>query len=115
MAKKKQHRVFPVLRLFSEENYRGRSVTVRGAVAVRDLERRFDTDSLRFFSTNPNATLVIFSEKNFHGSFRIIRGNRNIRNIDDMESFVMANFHISEAQVRRLQRTGRLPRFFRVF
>jgi len=114
LAKKSQTQVFPVLRLYSDENYRGRRLTLRGNVASRDLERLFDADSLRFFSTNPNATLVIFSEENFRGSFRIIRGNRNIRDIDDMESFVMANFRISEADVRRLQRTKRLPNNFRV-
>lgn len=115
MAKTKQRQVYPVLRLYSEENYRGRRVTVRGAVAVRDLERHFDAESLRFFSTNPNATLVIFSEEHFQGRFRIIRGNRNVRDIDDMESFVMANFRISESDVRRLQRTRQLPPIFRVF
>jgi len=109
----KSSQVNPVLRLFSEENYRGATVTIRGNVAARDLERRFDAESLRFFSTNPNATLVIFSEENFQGSFRIIRGNRNIRDIDDIESFVMANFRISEANVRELQRTRRLPGIFR--
>ena len=117
LAKKSQTQVFPVLNLFSDENFRGRRRTFRGSVAVRDMERRFgfDGESLRFFSTNPNATLVIFSDENFRGSFRIIRGSQNLRDVEDVESFVMANFRISEAQVRRLQRTKRLPSNFRVF
>src|SRR5690625_5242399 len=115
MAKTKQRQVHPILRLYSEENYRGSRVTVRGAVAVRDLDRHFDADSYRFHSSNRNATLVIFSEENFQGRYRIIRGSHNNRDVDDMESFVMANFHITESQVRELQRTRRLPRYFRVY
>lgn len=114
MAKTKQT-VYPVLHLYSEENYRGRRVTVRGAIAVRDLDRHFDADSYRFHSPNRNATLVIFSEENFQGRYRIIRGSHNVRDIDDMESFVMANFRITDSHVRALQRGRRLPPYFRVY
>ena len=58
--------VFPRLALFRDEFYNGRRFIVRGNVGIRNLERTFgDIESLRFFSTSSNATLVLFSEPNF--------------------------------------------------
>ncbi|MGM1047943.1 hypothetical protein SAMN05661091_1342 [Paenibacillus uliginis N3/975] len=120
MKKVSISQVFPRLALFSDENYRGRRFVVRGNLGIRNLDRLFgDIESLRFFSTNPNATLVLFSRPNFRGQFRVFRGNRNIADLDDIirgedaESLVMANFRLSLAQIRNIRNTGVLPQGFR--
>lgn len=111
---------FPRLTLFSEENYRGRVRVVRGNVGIRSLEGRFgDVESLRFFSTNPNATLVLFSRSNFRGLFRVFRGSRNIADLgdfiggNDVESLISSNVRLTLEQIRRIRRTGSLPSGFR--
>lgn len=110
---------FPRLRLFSEENFRGRVRQIRGNVGIRNLDARFDVESLRFFSTNPGATLVLFSRRNFGGRFRVFRGNRSIADLDDIiggrdvESLVSSNVRLTLEQIRRINRTGVLPAGFR--
>lgn len=93
---------------------------VRGNVGIRNLERTFgDIESLRFFSTNPNATLVLFSETNFRGRFRVFRGNTNIADLDDIirgeepESIISSNRRLTLAQIRAIRNTGTLPNGFR--
>ena len=112
--------VFPRLRLFTEENFRGQRFVLRGNLGIRNIENRFDDiESLRFFSPNPNATLVLFTRPNFRGQFRVFRGNTNIADLDDIirgedpESLVMANFRLTLAQIRQIRRTGILPNGFR--
>lgn len=112
--------VFPRLSLFTGENYRGRRFVLRGNLGIRSLERRSgDIESLRFFSTNPNATLVLFSRPNFRGQIRVFRGNTNISDLgdiirgEDAESLVMANFSLTLAQIRNIRNTGVLPAGFR--
>lgn len=111
---------FPRLRLYSEENFRGRVRQIRGNVGIRNLDARFDdVESLRFFSTNSGATLVLFSRPNFRGTFRVFRGNRNIADLDDIiggrdvESLVSSNVRLTLEQIRRINRTGVLPAGFR--
>ncbi|TMV52180.1 hypothetical protein FE783_04345 [Paenibacillus mesophilus] len=111
---------YPRLALFSEENYRGRESVVRGSAGIRSLEARFgDVESLRFFSTNPNATLVLFSRSNCKGLFRVFRGNRNIADLRDfiggnnVESLISSNVRLTLEQIRRIRRTGELPAGFR--
>jgi len=112
--------LFPRLTLFRDEFYRGRRFVVRGNVGIRNLERTFgDIESLRFFSTNPNATLVLFSEPNFRGRFRVFRGNTNIGDLDDIirgeepESIISTNRRLTLAQIREIRNTGELPNGFR--
>lgn len=57
---------YPRLTVYSEENYAGRSRIYRGNTGLRDLDNILDgVESLRFFSTNSNATLVLFNETEF--------------------------------------------------
>ncbi|MEF3304968.1 hypothetical protein [Paenibacillus sp. GYB003] len=109
---------FPRLALWTDENFRGRVRVLRGNLGIRNLDR-FDAESLRFFSTSPNATLVLFSRTNFRGAFRVFRGNRSIADLDDIirgndaESLISSNVRLSLAQIRTIRRTGRLPSGFR--
>jgi hypothetical protein len=112
--------VFPRLFLFRDENYRGRRFVLRGNVGVRNLERSFgDIESLRFFSPNSNATLVLFSGRNFRGNFRVFRGTTNIADLDDIisgndpDSLIISRSRLTLAQIRTIRRTGRLPEGFR--
>lgn len=112
--------VYPRLRLFSEENFRGIRRTLRGNLGIVNLERRYDdVESLSFFSTNSNATLVLFTRPNFQGAFRVFRGNRRIADLDDIirgndpESLISSNRRLTLAQIREIRRTRRLPAGFR--
>jgi len=113
--------VYPRLWLYREENYRGRRFVWRGNLGIQNLERRYadDIESLRFFSPNPNATLVLFRGPNFTGRFRVFRGTTNIRDLDDIvfgeepESLIMSNSRLTLAQIRTIRRTGNLPPGYR--
>lgn len=114
--------VFPRLRLFQDENFRGRRFTWRGNVGLSNLERlypREDIESLRFFSPSANATLVLFEGRNFTGRFRVFRGTTNIRDLDDIiageepDSLIISSMRLTLAQIRQIRRTGRLPQGFR--
>ncbi|WP_055110047.1 hypothetical protein [Paenibacillus ihumii] len=112
--------IFPRLRLFREEDFRGRRFVVRGNVGIRNLDRSFgDIESLRFFSPSANATLVLFSRRNFRGRFRVFRGVTNIADLDDIigdndpESIISSNSRLSLDQIRAIRRTGNLPSGFR--
>jgi hypothetical protein len=113
--------VYPRLRLYSEENFRGIRRTVRGNVGIANLERRYDdVESLTFFSTSRNATLVLFSRTNFRGSFRVFRGNVSLRDLDDIiggddepESLISSNRFLTLAQIRAIRSSGNLPSGFR--
>ncbi len=112
--------VYPRLRLFSEENFRGIRRTVRGNVGIANLERRYDdVESLTFFSTSRNATLVLFTRTNFRGNFRVFRGNVSLRDLDDIigdndpESLISSNRFLTLAQIRAIRSSGNLPSGFR--
>ncbi|TVX94329.1 hypothetical protein [Paenibacillus agilis] len=108
--------VYPRLTLYSEENYRGRTRILNGNLGLTNTD---EVESLRFFSTSANATLVLFTRINFKGNFRIYRGSRNIPDLDDLiagndvESLISSNIRLTEAQVREIRRTGTLPQGFR--
>jgi len=112
--------VYPRLYLYTEENYRGRRFVWRGNVGIRNLERRYDgIESLRFYSPNSNATLVLFSRPNFQGNFRVFRGTRNIRDLDDLirgeepDSLIISRARLTLEQIRNIRRTGNLPQGYR--
>lgn len=112
--------VFPRLFLYRDENFAGRRFVWRGNVGLRNLDRLYDDiESLRFFSPNSNATLVLFSRRNFRGAFRIFRGTTNLADLDDIvngndpESLIISRSRLTAAQVRNIRRTGTLPSGFR--
>jgi hypothetical protein len=112
---------YPRLTVYNEENYRGRSRIYRGNLGIRDTDSILDgIESLRFFSTSSNATLVLFSRTRFRGSFRVLRGNHSIRDLDDyisgndVESIISTNQRLTLAQIRSIRSSGDLPSGYRV-
>lgn len=112
---------YPRLTVYSDENFRGRSRIYRGNLGIRDTDNILDgIESLRFFSTSSDATLVLFSRTRFRGSFRVLRGNRSIRDLDDfisgndVESIISSNQRLTLAQIRRIRSSGDLPPGYRV-
>lgn len=121
ITKKVTSVIYPRLRVFSEENFRGLRRTLRGNLGIADIDSVLTgIESLRFFSTNPNATLVLFDRSAFRDNFVILRGNRSIRELDDflrrgdVESLISSNQRLTPAQVRTIQRTGGLPSGYRL-
>lgn len=113
--------IYPRLRVYSEENFRELRRTYRGNLGIADIDSVLTgIESLRFFSTNPNATLVLFDRSRFRDNFVILRGNRSIRELDDflrrgdVESLISSNQRLTPAQVRVIQRTGSLPSGYRL-
>lgn len=112
---------YPRLTVYDEENFRGRSRIYRGNLGIRNTDVILDgIESLRFFSTSSNATLVLFTRTRFRGNFRVIRGNRNIADLDDfiagndVESIISTNQRLTLAQIREIRRTGDLPSGYRL-
>ncbi|WP_342554057.1 hypothetical protein [Paenibacillus sp. FSL R7-0652] len=112
---------YPRLTVYSEENYRGRSRIYRGNTGLRNLDNILDgVESLRFFSTSSNATLVLFTRPNFQGGFRVYRGNTNLRDLDDLirgndvESLISTNERLTLAEIRAIRRNRRLPAGYRL-
>ncbi|MNP69008.1 hypothetical protein D3C76_1650420 [compost metagenome] len=66
------------------------------------------------------ATLVLFDRSSFRDNFVILRGNRSIRELDDIlrrgdvESLIATNQRLTPAQARAIQRTGNLPAGYRL-
>ncbi|WP_150268310.1 hypothetical protein [Paenibacillus tepidiphilus] len=121
VVKQKTTVLYPRLRVFSEENFRGLRRTFRGNLGIADVDAVLTgIESLRFFSTNPNATLVLFDRSGFRDRFVILRGNRSIRELDDIlrrgdvESLIATNQRLTPVQVLAIQRSGRLPAGYRL-
>jgi hypothetical protein len=111
---------YPRLTVYSDENFRGARRIYRGNLGIDNTESILDgIESLRFFSTNPNATLIVFSRRNFRGRYIVYRGNRSLRDLDDLirgndvESLISTNQRLTLAQIRTINNTGRLPRGYR--
>lgn len=114
--------VFPRLTIFSEENFRGSSRILRGNLGIRNTDSILDgIESLRFFSTSSNATLVLFTRTRFRGNFRVLRGNHNIADLDDfisgqdVESLISTNQRLTLTQIRNIRDRGTLPSGYSTF
>ncbi|AIQ46949.1 hypothetical protein R70723_14475 [Paenibacillus sp. FSL R7-0273] len=117
----KRSAVYPRLTVYSQENFRGRRRIYRGNLGFADVDTVLTgIESLRFFSLNPGATLVLFDRSSFRDNFVILRGNRSIRELDDIlrrgdvESLISTNQRLTAAQVRAIQRKGTLPAGYRL-
>lgn len=113
--------IYPRLTVYSEENFRGLRRVYRGNLGISDIDSVLTgIESLRFFSTNPFATLVLFDRSRFRDNFVVLRGNRSIRELDDflrrgdVESLIASNERLTLAQIRRIRRTGNLPPGYRL-
>lgn len=122
--KKEVHvsQTFPRLTVYDEENFRGSSRIFTGNLGIRNTDRILDgIESLRFFSTSSNATLVLFTRTRFRGNFRVLRGNRSIRDLDDfisgndVESIISTNQRLTLEQIRNIRSSGNLPSGYRLF
>ncbi|WP_010269135.1 hypothetical protein [Paenibacillus senegalensis] len=107
---------YPRLTVYEDEGFTGRSRVFTGNVGISNTDRIVDgIESLRFFSTSSNATLVLFTRTGFRGNFRILRGNRSIRDLDDLiagndvESIISTNQRLTVEQVRAIRNAGQLP------
>ncbi|OAX47129.1 hypothetical protein [Paenibacillus sp. AD87] len=112
---------YPRLTVYSEENFRGLRRVYRGNLGIADIDAVLTgIESLKFFSTNPNATLVLFDRSRFRDNFVVLRGNRIIRELDDflrrgdVESLIASNQRLTLAQIRKIRRTGELPPGYRL-
>jgi hypothetical protein len=113
--------IYPRLTVYSEENFRGLRRVYRGNLGIADIDAVLTgIESLKFFSTNPNATLVLFDRSRFRDNFVVLRGNRIIRELDDflrrgdVESLIASNQRLTLAQIRKIRRTGELPPGYRL-
>ncbi|MBP2000628.1 hypothetical protein J2Z69_001659 [Paenibacillus shirakamiensis] len=120
MANKATQIIYPRLTVYSDENFRGLSRTYRGNLGIRNTNFILGgVESLRFFSINRDATLVLFSRTRFRGNFRVYRGITNLRDLDDLingndvQSIISTNQLLTIAEIRRIQLTGILPRGYR--
>lgn len=111
---------YPRLTIYEDESFRGRSQVLRGNLGILNLDNRLDgVESLRFYSTSANATLVLFSRTRFRGNFRVFRGNRSLRDLDDIigdndaESLISTNSRLTLAQIRAIRESGSLPSGYR--
>lgn len=121
--KKEVHvsQTYPRLTVYNEENFRGSSRIYTGNLGIRDTDRILDgIESLRFFSTSSNATLVLFTRTHFRGNFRVLRGNHSIRDLDDfisgndVESIISTNQRLTLEQIRNIRSSGTLPAGYRL-
>lgn len=111
---------YPRLTAYSEENYQGRTGIYRGNLGIANLEARLGgIESLRFYSTNGNATLVLFSRTGFRGSYRVYRSNVSLGDLEDIiggsdaESLISTNANLTNAQIQAIRSSGRLPSGYR--
>lgn len=111
----------PRLTVYSEENLTGRSRVYTGNLGIRNTDAILDgIESLRFVSSNPNATLVLFTRPRFRGNFRILRGSRRLNDLDDLiggedvESLIATNQRLTVEQVRQIRASGTLPSGYRL-
>lgn len=109
------------LALWSGTFFSGRRILFRRAgVAVRDLGAfRFNnvlsSFRLQSLGPTPEATLVLFSRRNFQGSFRVFRGSQSVANLGNFNfnnvttSFILVGRHLTDLEISRIRATGRPP------
>ncbi|MFC3798654.1 hypothetical protein [Cohnella sp. GCM10012308] len=109
------------LALWSGINFTGRRLVFRrGGIAVRDLGAfRFNnilsSFRLRNVLLGTQVTLVLFSQVNFRGSFRVFRGSQSVANLgrfnfnDVTSSFILVGRILTDAEILRIQSTGIQP------
>lgn len=112
---------FPFLSLYYLTDYRSFSRDFRGNLGVRNLGSvgiGASSESLRFRTRNGNSTLVVFTEANYQGSFRVFRGETNIADLREFNlenaivSFVMADRTITSAEINQIRENARVPSGF---
>ncbi|OAS24008.1 hypothetical protein [Paenibacillus oryzisoli] len=112
--------IYPRLTVYSEKYYQGGSAILSGNIGIPNFDLPLGgMESLRFFSTNPNSTLVLFSLTRFRGDFRVFHGVRNVSDFDniingnDANSLISTNKYLTLRQIRAIRDSGRLPSGYR--
>lgn len=107
------------LDLFSNRNFSGRSIIIRGRIAVLDARQFRFNGELSSFRLNRKedeeiVTLVLWSRTHFRGARRVFRGSMNISNLGSfdnrMSSFIVIPRRLSDSEIDTLERRG-LPPF----
>ncbi|WP_426448875.1 hypothetical protein ACP26L_29560 [Paenibacillus sp. S-38] len=109
------------LALWSGNNFTFRRILFRrGGVAVRDLGAfRFNnvlsSFRLRNVAQSSQVTLVLFSQVNFQGAFRVFRGSQNVANLSNFNfnnvtsSLILVGRNLTNSEISQIQNTGRPP------
>lgn len=116
------NQISPRLTLYSQPSGQGDSVAFHGNLGVADTDEVLNrAQSLRFFSSRIGAMRVVFSEPGFQGKFRICRGSASSGvNLSDLiagqraRSIISTNDSLTQADVREISRTGKLPDGYRM-
>ncbi|OXM13354.1 hypothetical protein CGZ75_20015 [Paenibacillus herberti] len=111
------NQISPRLTVYSGAFYTGESRIMRGTIGIENTSDGVDDiRSLQFLSMSSSATLVVFTEPGFRGHYRIYRGGvHNVADLNDLiagdraRSLISTNQPLTQAQVREIGRTGRLP------
>lgn len=110
------------LALWSNTGFSGRRILLRrGGVAIRDLgafrfNNALSSFRLRNLVQRDRVTLVLFSQRNFQGSFRVFRGSQNVANLGNLDfnntasSLILVGRNLTNAQINRIRNTGVAPR-----
>lgn len=110
------------LALWSNTGFSGRRILLRrGGVAIRDLgafrfNNALSSFRLRNLVQRDRVTLVLFSQRNFQGSFRVFRGSQNVANLGNLDfnntasSLILVGRNLTNAQINRIRNTGTAPR-----
>ncbi|MDR6552642.1 hypothetical protein [Paenibacillus qinlingensis] len=111
---------YPRLTVYSEKYFQGGNAILSGNIGIPNFDIPLGgMESLRFFSTNPGATLVLFSLTRFRGTFKVFHGVRNVSDFDniisgnDANSLISTDKFLTLRQIRAIRDSGRLPNGFR--
>ncbi len=109
------------LALWSGNNFSVRRILLRrGGVAIRDLgafrfNNALSSFRLRNVVQRSQVTLVLFSQINFQGSFRVFRGSQNVANLSNFNfnnvtsSLVLVGRNLTNSEIAQIQSSGRPP------
>ncbi|MFD3257112.1 hypothetical protein ACE3MQ_00690 [Paenibacillus lentus] len=109
------------LALWSGNNFSVRRILLRrGGVAIRDLgafrfNNALSSFRLRNVVQSSQVTLVLFSQINFQGSFRVFRGSQNVANLSNFNfnnvtsSLVLVGRNLTNSEIAQIQSSGRPP------
>lgn len=109
------------LALWSGNNFSVRRILLRrGGVAIRDLgafrfNNALSSFRLRNVVQSSQVTLVLFSQINFQGSFRVFRGSQNVANLSNFNfnnvtsSLILVGRNLTNTEISQIQSSGRPP------
>lgn len=109
------------LALWSGNNFSVRRILLRrGGVAIRDLgafrfNNALSSFRLRNVVQSSQVTLVLFSQINFQGSFRVFRGSQNVANLSNFNfnnvtsSLILVGRNLTNSEIAQIQNSAQPP------